>query len=56
MCDIPLLLLAAQGQTKGKNKWLTDRDHSHVGHAYTATVLTIYMKKAVLAIAKVPQI
>ena len=31
MCDIPQVLLAAQEQRKGKNRWLADRDQSPAG-------------------------
>ena len=30
-CDIPQALQAAQGQRKGENPWLANRDHSHAG-------------------------
>ena len=47
ICDMPQALLDAQEQRKGKNKWLTDRDHSlqDLSLYQFATILMIYKKK-----------
>ena len=46
LCDIPQALLAAQGQRKGGNKWLTDRDHSRAGQESPS--VHIYLSDEVL--------